>query len=130
MDQKRRVTAMRVRPNTYGEIMKRKSPSFAMSDAGFRSMLVSLKPGCYVETSSATGGSIVKVERDRSDIPVIVQVESKVYNQDDKVIDVKRYRINVGDIVFWEPWDFIAPTYLFEEENAPIGEIMFASEVT
>ena len=129
MYQKRRVTEMEVRPNTYREIMKKKSRTF-MTNAQFRSMLVSLKPGCHVETEDARGGKVVQVERDRNDIPISVRTECPLVDRDDNVLDIISEWISVDDIVFWEAWDFIAPEYLFDEDNAPIGEIMFESEVT
>lgn len=128
--EKRRVTAMKVRRNTYGKIMECGGGSMA-SDAVFRSMLVSLKPGCYVETVDGDGGDVVEVERDRYDIPTKVKTVVKVVDEKTReVVDEFFQWIDVHRIFFFEPWDFIAPVYLFEDENAAIGEFMFASEVT
>lgn len=125
---KLRVTAMRITDGTYAEIMKEHGKH--LGDAAYRSMLVSLKPGCYVETVDGRGGDIVEIKRDRNDIPIQVRTVCKVVDEKtDETIDEHHDEINVEDIFFWEAWDFIAPQYLFEDENAVIGELMFASEV-
>lgn len=126
---KKRVTEMRVNENTYGEIMKRTSESYPFGDAKYRSMLVSLKPGCYVETSDNRGGDIAEIERDRYDIPVRVKASYKIVDKDGNVVGEHSEWIDVEDIYFWEAWDFIAPSYLFEDDNYPVGELMFESEV-
>lgn len=126
MTDKRRVTAMKVSEDTYSKVMERHSAN--MYDAKFRSMLVSLKPGCFVEAVNGCGGDIVEVIRDEFDIPTQVKVvcemiDSKTGQTVDKHYDF----IDVEDIYFWEAWDFIAPQYLFEDGNAVIGEMMFFS---
>ena len=125
---KRRVTAMKVNEYTYGKVMERHSEN--MRDAKYRSMLVSLKPGCFVEAVDGSGGNIVEVIRDRYDIPVQVKTVCEAADEKTGQTIGKHYdHINVEDIYFWEAWDFIAPEYLFIDENAVVGELMFASEV-
>lgn len=126
---KKRVTAMKIGPDTYKEIMNRQGNG-TLPNAQFRSMLVSIKPGCYVETLDGRCGKVAEVKRDKYDIPVSVRVTVKTVDHGtDKVIERSEW-INTTDIFFWEAWDFIAPEYLFEDDNAIIGEMMFVSEVT
>jgi len=127
---KKRVTEMKIGSDTYAEIMKRKSPHMH-NNAEYRSMLVSLKPHCFVETEDGRGGNIVEIRRNSYDIPLEVMVTVDVVDPvtDEKICEREEW-INVGDIVFWEAWDFIAPEYLFEDGNEAIGELMFESEVT
>ena len=128
MEYKKRVTAMKVRANTYGEIMQKHGKY--MDDAKYRSMLVSLKPGCFVETPDGAGGDVVEVIRDRFDIPVTIKTECNEINSETSEVIGKRYdMIDVKDIYFWEAWDFITPEYLFEDCNSLAGELMFESEV-
>lgn len=125
---KKRVTEMRIGRKTYKEIMNRQG---SLCNAKHRSMLVSLKPKCFVETDDGRGGDVAEVRRDRYDIPTAVKAVTKVYDSKmEEVIGEHAEWIDVGDITFWEPWDFIAPEYLFEDENAALGELMFESEVT
>lgn len=127
---KKRITDMKVCDETYTEVMKRTSKVWGMSNARFRSMLVSLKPGCYVEVNDERGGSVKQVNRDRYDIPLSVEVARDVYDKITREkIGEEMQDIDVEEITFWEPWDFIAPVYLFEDANAGIGELMFLSEV-
>lgn len=123
------VTAMRVGPETYSAIMQRGDESI-MPNVLHRSMLVSLKPGCYVETNDGSGGDVVKVERDELDIPVAVLAERKTKKRKNgKPLKKVAEWIDVDDITYWEAWDFRAPEYLFYDSNAIIGELMFLSEV-
>ena len=126
---KKRVTAMRIGPRTYKEIMNRKS--VCMHNAAYRSMLVSLKPGCYVETDDGRCGNVVEVKRDHYDIPISVKAVAGVYDPDTEEQTGEHAEwIDVDHITFWEAWDFIAPKYLFEDDNYVVGELMFESEVT
>lgn len=126
---KKRVTDMKISPQTYQEIMKCKNGAIG-SDAKYRSMLVSLKPNCYVEAVDGRGGDIIDIERDEYDIPVRIGVSTNPSDLATAYRDGEHLEwIDVHDINFWEAWDFIAPIYLFEDDNAALGELMFESEV-
>lgn len=88
-------------------------------DKAFRRLLDNIHNKCYVEAEGTRQyGEVTGIIRDRYGVPVAVEVEYKVCNEDrSEIIAVGKDCIAMSDITFWEPWDHDAPADDYEDDS-------------